>query len=130
MEVHHQSARHLLPTMPRFSNSNRNRELQARLQQANIRFKVGHNGGVQFSAGDEERIENEILGPMRDRRFSSWQLLFCPPSWAARYKAYMSRHKVPFEEQRVDSGACFLIPRRYRPASWNLGCASHSAASG
>ena len=80
--------------------------------------------GLERVRDCEERVENEIIGPMRDEKFSSWQLLFCPPSWAARYKAYMSRHNVPFEEQWVDDGPCFLIPKQYRPHTWRLGPAS------
>jgi len=108
----------------RFLDSSRSRELRTRLRRANIPFTVDHDGSVRFSADDEERVENEIIGPMRDEKFSSWQLLFCPPSWAARYKAYMSRHNVPFEEQWVDDGPCFLIPKQYRPHTWHLESAS------
>src|SRR5947209_5453848 len=104
----------------RFLDSHRNYDLQRRLQQANIPFKRDDKDNVCFSAGDEERIENEIIRPMRDQRFPSWQLLFCPRNWAARYREYMTQHNVPFEEQWVDNDPCFLIPRKCQPHRWNI----------
>ena len=104
----------------RFANAALNNELLVRLRMAKVRHSRASDGSIRYWAGDEERFENDVLGPIRDRIFPSWQLVFCPADWAARYKAYMTRHKVPFEEQWTDDQPCFVIPRQYRPHNWKL----------
>ena len=113
----------------RFANPTLNSKLLAQLRTANVKHSVESDGSIHYSADDEERVENEFLGHIRDRVFSSWQLVFCPPDWAARYQTYMGLHKIPFEEQWIDDQPCFLIPRQYRPHTWKLSNGRRDKAS-
>ena len=114
----------------KFADSALNSTLQARLRTEKLKFSVEGDGTIRYSSDDEERIESEFLGPIRDRRFPSWQLLFCPPDWVARYKSYMGRHNVPFEEQWIDEQPCFLLPRQYRPHTWKFPRVRDAVTSG
>ncbi len=104
----------------RFANPELNAELASRLRTAQLRHSVTPDGTTSYAAADEERVENGILQEMRNQVFARWQLVFCPPDWADRYRQYMAIHRVPSEEQWADGQPCFLIPRQYRPHTWKL----------
>ena len=104
----------------RFADPKLNSRLLTQLRAAKVRHAVSDDGEIRFSADDEERIEGEILGPIRDGLYQSWQLIFCPPGWAVRYQTYMKLHKIRFEEQWMDGQPCFLLSRRNRPHTWKL----------
>jgi hypothetical protein len=104
----------------RFVSSERTKQLIAALKAARIKHSVDQRGNIRYSADDEKRIENEFIERFRDACFPSWQLVFCAANWADRYRLYMQRHKIPFDEQLVDNEPSFLIPSHYRPHLWNL----------
>jgi hypothetical protein len=104
----------------KFADAKLNKRLLGQLRTANVRHSVDADGSIRYAADDEEQVENEFLGEIRDGLFSAWQLIFCPPGWAERYETYMKLHKVPFVEQWSDEQPCFLIPRQYRPHTWKL----------
>src|SRR5438105_1195054 len=103
-----------------FVNEFLNRQLLTELKRAKTTRAVVKNGVLHYSSEDEELVENEIIAKIRDGVFASWQILSCPPDWAARYKTYMSEHDIPFAEELMDDRLSFLIPRKYRPHSWKL----------
>jgi hypothetical protein len=103
-----------------FLDGDLNRELVGLLTKAGIKHTIDHDGVVYYSPDDEEVVENDLIGSVRDKVFPSWQILTCPEDWAARYKEYMSRHGIPFREERSDGELWFLIPRNHRPHAWKL----------
>ncbi len=95
-------------------------ELIGLLKKAEIGYSIAKDGAALYSQNDEEFVENELICSIRDKVFPSWQVLTCPKDWIARYKHYMSRHGVPFREERSNGETWFLIPGGRRPHLWKL----------
>jgi hypothetical protein len=112
----------------KFADDDLNRRLITLLNEKEIRHFVDKNGIVHYSPEDEELVENEVIGSIRDQVFPSWQVLTCPKGWTERYRQYMTLHGIPFREELVLDEIWFLIPGKYRPHSWKL--AQPSAVSG
>jgi hypothetical protein len=104
----------------KFVNGELNRRFLALVKKAGIRCLIDDGGAVHYAPADVEVVENELICPIRDAVFSSWQILHCPKNWANRYKDHMIRQDVPFVEELIDGQLCFLIPRKYRPHAWKL----------
>src|SRR5882672_4958321 len=104
----------------RFADDDLNRRLLALLKQKAIRHSVDANGVIHYSPDDEESVENDLIGSIRNRVFSSWQVLSCPTDWSNRYKQYMAQNAIPFKEELIDGQLRFLLPQKYRPHRWKL----------
>ena len=104
----------------KFARDDLNRRLIALLNKNKIRHFVDKSGVIHYAPEDEESVENDLIGSIRDRVFSSWQVLSCPKEWIERYRQYMTRHDIPFQEEWIDGQWCFLLPRKHRPHLWKL----------
>jgi hypothetical protein len=104
----------------RFADDELNDKLIDLVKKNRIKHSVDDGGIVHFSPDDEDVMENTLICSIRDDVFTSWQVLSCPRDWTDCYREYMAQHDVPFHEELIDDGVCFLIPRRYRPNSWKL----------
>ncbi len=113
----------------RFSDEKLNRRLISLLQRHGVRHSVGKNGAVRYAPEDTELVENELIASIRDKVFSSWQIISCPKDCAEHYRNYITKHGVPYVEELIDDQLCFLIPRTYRPHSWKLGKAPYRKLS-
>ena len=104
----------------KFADKKLNAKLVALLSGSAIKHGVDRDGIIRYSPIDEEAVENDFIGSIRDGVFPSWQLLSCPSAWVGRYREYMIRHDVPFAEELADRELRFLIPRGYHPHAWEL----------
>jgi hypothetical protein len=104
----------------RFLNEDLNHQLLVFLKKAKVKHEVGKDGVNHYSPEDEEVVENELISPIRDKPFSSWQVLTCPGDWTSRYKEYMSEHRIPYLEKVSNRDLWFLLPRKYRPHRWKV----------
>jgi len=104
----------------KFIDDNLNQRLLSLLKKAKIKYDVDHDGMIHYSRADEETVGNKLLYSIRTKVFPAWQLLSCPPDWTERYKRYMIQHGIPFREELFNDQLDFLLPREYRPHSWNL----------
>jgi hypothetical protein len=104
----------------RFADEDLNLRLIAPFRKKEIRHFVDENEVIHYSREDEDSVENHLIRSIRNRVFSSWQVLSCPTEWTGRYKLYMSRHDIPFKEELIDGQAWFLLPRKYRSQRWKL----------
>jgi hypothetical protein len=97
---------------------------QSRIDRSAKKAEIDHfidkDGIVSYSADEEEIVENDLIGSIRNRIFPSWQVLTCPSDWTGSYKDYMNRHGIPFREELSNGELWFLIPRQYRPHAWKL----------
>jgi hypothetical protein len=97
-----------------------NQRLLARLKKGGVQFDVGKDGTIHYAPDDEEGLESNFIGPVRDSVFPSWQVLTCPPAWVDRYKQYMTKHAIPFRIEESNGELWFLLPGKYRPLRWKL----------
>jgi hypothetical protein len=104
----------------KFLDDDLNQQLMALFKKAKIKHSVSKDGIVCYSPDDEEVVENDLICAIRDKVFPSWQVLTCPREWIKRYKEYMGRHRVPFQEEWSNGEPWFLLPRKYRPHRWKL----------
>jgi hypothetical protein len=104
----------------KFLDEKLNQQLIALLRKNKIEHGVRKDGTLYYSTEDEEAVENDLIGSIRNRVFSSWQILTCPPDWSARYKEYMLARAIPFHEELSNGELWFLVPRKYRPHRWKL----------
>ncbi len=104
----------------RFMDDELHRRMLALLKKHMIKHVVNSDGVIHYSVKDEEIVGNELIATVRASVFPSWQLLSCPADWTERYKRHMNQHGVPFREERFNNELCFLLPRKYRPHSWEL----------
>jgi hypothetical protein len=104
----------------RFLDDDLNRQLIALLRKAKIKHDVGKDGSIHYSPDDEEVVENDFVGSIRDKVFPAWQVLTCPRDWSMLYKKYMKHHGIPFQEELSNGELWFLLPRKYRPHRWQL----------
>jgi hypothetical protein len=104
----------------KFIDSDLTQRLLALLKKAKIKHVVDQDGVIHYSRADEETVGNELLYSIRTKVFPDWQLLSCPAEWTERYKRYMIQHGVPFREELFNDQMCFVLPRKYRPHSWDL----------
>jgi hypothetical protein len=104
----------------KFLDSDLNRQLHRLLHRKEIDHFIDKEGIVYYSSNDREVFDNDLVSPIRDKVFPAWQTLTCPTDWIPRYKEYMGRHGVPFQEELSNGVLWFLIPRKYRPHSWKL----------
>ena len=104
----------------RFVDEELNRKLIDRAASSGIPHEVGPDGTLHYSADDEEAIDEHVIRPIREEVFPRWQVLSCPPDWAGRYRQYMERNRLPFQEERIDAETSFLIPRDLDPHRWDL----------
>ncbi len=104
----------------KFLDSNLNRQFHRLLHKSKIDHCIDKDGIVHYSSNDVEVVDNDLVCPIREKVFPAWQILTCPSDWIARYKEYMSRHGVPFQEELSNGVLWFLIPRKHRPHSWKL----------
>jgi hypothetical protein len=104
----------------KFLEEKLNRQLIALLRKAKIKHEIGKDGMVHYSPEDEETVENDLIGSIRDGLFRSWQVLTCPPDWSLRYKNYMKQRGIPFHEELSNGETWFLLPRKFRPHQWKL----------
>src|SRR5690242_16234020 len=104
----------------KFVDEDLNRRFLARVKKTRINHRVDKRGVVHYSPGDDELVESSLLEPIRNEVFSAWQVLSCPADWTERYRQYMARRAIPFEEELANDQVCFLLPREYRPHAWKL----------
>jgi hypothetical protein len=104
----------------KFTDGDLNRRLVSLLKKSEIRHFVDRDGIVHYSPDDEEVVENDLIGSIRNEVFPSWQVLSCPKDWTERYRKYMIQHGIPFREEFVHNEVCFLIPGKHRPHSWKM----------
>jgi len=104
----------------RFADDDLNRRLIAVLEEADFRHSVDENEVIRYLPKDEESFENDFVGAIRDKVFTSWQVLTCPIECTDLYKQYMRAHEIPFKEEMIDGQLWFLLPQKYRPDRWNL----------
>lgn len=104
----------------KFLDRDLNQRLLSLLKKAKIKHDVGTDGIVHYCPDDEEVVENDLICSIRNKVFSSWQVLTCPRAWTVRYKKYMFDHGIPFHEELSNGELWFLIPRNYRPHRWKL----------
>jgi hypothetical protein len=104
----------------KFLDKELNRELVRLFKKCKIDHSIGTDGTVHYSPDNEEVVGNNLICSIRDKVFSSWQVLTCPPDWTARYQEYMGCHGIPFREELSNGELWFLLPRQYRPHSWKL----------
>ncbi len=104
----------------RFLDARLNRKLISLFKQERVPHRVDDDGVIHFSSGDEEVVENDLIGPLRASVFPDWQVLTCPGDWTNRYKAYMVSHKIRFTEELADGQLWFLIPGNVKPHFWDL----------
>src|SRR5437870_4797416 len=96
----------------RFADEALNQRLIQLLAKTGVQHRVAKDGTIHYSPNDEETVENDLISSIRDDVFSGWGILFCPASWAASYREYMSRREIPFKEELRNEQLCFLIPRK------------------
>src|SRR5487761_1666332 len=104
----------------KFLKRDLNRAFIRLVKKARIDHIVAKDGLVRYSSDDEERMDNEIVSAVRKMAFPSWQVVSCPREWTGCYRAYMTRHRIPFVQEKSNDEICFLIPRKYRPHSWKI----------
>jgi hypothetical protein len=104
----------------KFLDDDLNQQLIALLRRSKIKHDVGKDGRVHYSPDDEEVVENDFVGSIRDKVFPAWQVLTCPRDWSVLYKKYMNHHGIPFQEELSNGEVWFLLPRKYRPHRWQL----------
>src|SRR5687768_2381647 len=104
----------------RFLDDDLNQRLLALLRKSGVEHRIDKRGTVHYTERDEEFVENELIGAVRDQVFASWQILCCPKEWTDRYRVYIDQHAIPFREELIDDEVCFLLPRNVRPLSWRL----------
>jgi tRNA G46 methylase TrmB len=104
----------------KFVDGHLNRRVLSLMKKARINHVMTDDGVAHFSPDDEELVENDLLGSIRNEVFSSWQILSCPRDWTERYRQYMLHHDIPFREELENDQLCFLLPLKYRPHSWKL----------
>src|SRR5437899_1903213 len=104
----------------RFRDDCLHRQFLALLKKRRIKHSVGRDGRVHYSEDDEDVVENEVVCPIRDSVFATWQVLTCPRDWIPRYTDYMRTHGIPFQEELSNGELWFLLPRSYRPHRWKL----------
>ncbi len=104
----------------KFLDKDLNQELVGLLEKAKIGHSIDTDGTIRYSADDDEAVENDLICTIRDRIIPSWQVLTCPRDWTGRYRDYMSRRGIPFQEELSNGELWFLIPRKVRPHSWKL----------
>lgn len=115
----------------KFQHPEQNSKLIAALKKAQIKYGVDNDGVIHFLPEDEERVEDMIIS-LRSEIFDEWRTISCPPKSLPQYRQYMEQHHIPYEEEIIDGNVGFLIPRRYRPHSWDLGDSNlrHSSHGG
>lgn len=104
----------------KFLDKDLNRRLLALFRKGKIGHELCKDGTIHYRRDDEEVVENELIGSLRDKVFPSWQILTCPRDWIARYKQYMTQHRIPFREELSNGELWFLLPRSFRPHRWKL----------
>jgi hypothetical protein len=104
----------------RFLDDALNQRLLALLRKGDVRYDVAKDGTVRYAPGDEEVVESEFIGPVRDSIFPNWQVLTCPPAWVERYQQYMNEQGIPFTVEASNGEVWFLLPRKYRPYRWKI----------
>ena len=104
----------------KFQDHDLNERFLRLLDKAAVDHSIDEDGLVHYSADDEALVENDLVSSVRAGVFPSWQILTCPRDCRGRYRAYMSRHHIPFREEWSNGELWFLIPRRHRPHSWKL----------
>ncbi|MCI0738459.1 MAG: hypothetical protein L0Y72_05400 [Gemmataceae bacterium] len=104
----------------RFLNNDLNKELIGLLKKSKVKHSVDAHDIIHYSANEDDVVENDFICAVRDRVFSSWQVLTCPRDWIAVYKDYMSRHSIPFSEEISNGELWFLIPGDCQPHLWDL----------
>jgi hypothetical protein len=97
-----------------------NEHLLHRVLEAEISHHVSADGAICYSPDDEEAMEKDVIGPIRNRVFPSWQVVTCPAEWTQTYRTYMEENGVEFREERSNGETWFLIPRKHRPHRWKL----------
>src|SRR6266478_354633 len=85
----------------RFVDNKLNDKLISLIAKSGIKHRIDKEGIIHYSPDDEEVIGNEILPAVRNKLFSSWQIISCPRDWAERYKRYMIRRDVSFVEELI-----------------------------
>jgi hypothetical protein len=104
----------------KFLDDELNQQLIHLLKKGKIKHDVGKDGLIHYSPDDEEVVEDDLICSIRDKVFPSWKVLTCPRDWVARYKEYMSQHRIPFREELSNGDVWFLLPRKYQPLRWKL----------
>ena len=104
----------------KFGSPKLNRELIGLLRSSGIKHAVGEKGVIRCSVEVEETVQNELISSIRDKVFSSWQIVSCPSDWTKSYREYMHAHGIPFVEEMTDGDLGFLISRRYHPHTWKI----------
>ena len=104
----------------RFSDNDLNRRLIALAKKSRVMHSVDAVGAIHFRIEDEEVLENDLLGVVRNHAFRTWQVLSSPPESLPLYREYMACRKVPFVEESMDGEVSFLLPGRVRPHSWKI----------
>lgn len=90
------------------------------LVKARVPFSVTADGTITYPKQFDERVEAEVLSPLRSQVFSRWQLLSFPKEWATVYAAYMRGKKIPFVPEWSNGRLTYLLPASYRPHTWTL----------
>jgi hypothetical protein len=104
----------------RFVDEALNRRLIGLLKKSRVKHSIGEAGVIHYSAADVDLVENDLICSIRTNIFPTWKVLTCPIDWAERYRRYMVRHNIPFQEELATGELWFLIPSKYRPHSWKL----------
>jgi hypothetical protein len=104
----------------KFLDDDLNRELAGLLRKAKIDHVVDKEGLVHYSEADDEVVENDLICSICDKTLPSWKVFTCPGDWIERYRDYLRRHGIPYQEELSDGELWFLIPRKCRPYAWKL----------
>jgi hypothetical protein len=101
-----------------FLNPVHNRRLLRLLRESRIPYRVDDEGTVRYAPEDAEAVGNDVISSVRDRIFATWQVLSFPADWTERYRHYLEKNRIPYEEELANGELRFLIPGNYRPHSW------------
>ncbi len=55
-----------------------------------------------------------------DIKAPEFKVIHCPLDQADRYKEYMNKKGIPFEENRLMDEVQFKVPKKYRPSMWKV----------
>ncbi len=104
----------------KFADGDLNRKLVALLRKASVEHTVDEGGAVHYAPEQAAALENDLICAVRDQVFSPWKIVTCPRAWVGRYRHYMQRHGIAYQEEWSNGKLWFLIPGKHRPHLWRL----------
>src|SRR5215813_11508523 len=101
-----------------FLDNSLQKRLIARVRQHNIPHSIDERMVIHYPSTIELVMGNQIISSIRSEVFPTWQTLSFPRGWAARYRGYLHRRRIPYREEISNGRLGLLIPGNYRPHQW------------